>query len=131
MQRFSADGTFLFAWGTNGTGLGEWGGPEKPCVDLNGFIVVPDPGNHRIQVYRADGVFVLQWGGFGTAPGQFHFPTVVGVDGEGSLYVLDKDNFRIQKFTSFTTAVQSAACQTALPAVRSAALRSRRGRIVR
>jgi hypothetical protein len=107
MQRFDANGTFLFAWGTPGSGPGEWqGGPDKPCVDPNGFVVVPDTGNHRVQVYRSDGTFVLQWGSFGTGPGQFHFPTAVGVDDEGSLYVHDKDNYRVQKFTSLTTGVQ-------------------------
>ena len=107
MQRFDANGTFLSAWGTVGPDPGQWSGPGKPCIDRNGFVVVPDPGNHRIQVYEADGTFVLQWGSFGMDPGQFNQPSAVGVDGEGNLYVLDRENFRIQKFTSATTGVRS------------------------
>lgn len=41
------------------------------AVDDQGYIVVADSGNNRIQVFTADGVFVKAFGCWGSGDGEF------------------------------------------------------------
>jgi tripartite motif-containing protein 71 len=41
------------------------------AVDDQGYIVVADSGNNRIQVFTADGVFVKAFGCWGCGDGEF------------------------------------------------------------
>lgn len=49
-QVFSADGEFLFKFGSHGEGNGQFNAPTGVAVDANGNIIVADWGNSRIQV---------------------------------------------------------------------------------
>lgn len=78
VQKFSAAGAFLTAWGGWGTGCGQFGGegPLGITVDEHGFVLVSDShtaigGNHRIQRFNPDGRYVGQFGSYGTGLGQF------------------------------------------------------------
>jgi hypothetical protein len=104
VNAFSGSGAFLLAFGTLGTGPGQWNSPGRPCLDPDGSLIVPDQGNHRIQVYTQAGEFRLTWGSHGAAPGQFDHPTCVASDASGNLYVMDKGNARVQKFGGIVTA---------------------------
>ncbi|GAA6083955.1 tripartite motif-containing protein 3-like isoform X1, partial [Tachysurus ichikawai] len=46
---FSADGEFLFKFGSHGEGNGQFNAPTGVAVDANGNIIVADWGNSRIQ----------------------------------------------------------------------------------
>lgn len=47
---YSADGDFLFKFGSHGEGNGQFNAPTGVAVDSNGNIIVADWGNSRIQV---------------------------------------------------------------------------------
>jgi sugar lactone lactonase YvrE len=104
-QIFAPDGTFLEAWGTPGSGDGEfdfttvdWGGNDQAAIAFapDGSFYVADPGNHRIQKFGPDRTFLAAWGSAGTEPGQFGTPIDLVVDGQGRVYVLDAN--RVQVF---------------------------------
>src|SRR2546425_6897296 len=59
-------GMFVTAWGTYGTGVGQFNYPFGVAVDLNGNVFVTDALNHRIQKFTNDGTFVRAWGGMGS-----------------------------------------------------------------
>lgn len=101
IQKFTADGQFLTAWGTFGQDENPdsmWG-PRDVLVDNEGNVLVTDTGNKRIKVFDANGNFISQYGEFGFEPGQFDEPVGVALDHTlGRLYVADTWNQRVQVF---------------------------------
>lgn len=47
---FDSDGDYLYSFGTNGEGNGQFNAPTGVAVDKNDNILVADWGNSRIQV---------------------------------------------------------------------------------
>lgn len=105
IQKFSADGKPLFAFGSNSTEPGGFGGRPK---NLPGPIaVLADPlqrvwvssTNHRVQAFSAAGELLYGFESLdpGDALGQFHTPHGLAMDSAGFLYVVDTQNHRIQK----------------------------------
>jgi sugar lactone lactonase YvrE len=90
----------IAAWGSNGSGDGQFVTPRNVAVGPDGLIYVADSGNHRIQVLDQNGNFLLKWGSQGIAPGQFNEPWGIAVGADGTVYVADTWNHRIQAFTS-------------------------------
>ena len=86
------------AWGSAGSGSGQFRNPKGLGLDAEGNIYVADAHNHRIQVLDANGRFVRKWGSEGTQPGQFKEPWGVAVASNGDVYVADTWNHRIQVF---------------------------------
>src|SRR5262245_34458125 len=87
---------FLGAWGTFGSGDGQFNIPNG--LDIEGDeVYVSDIGNNRVQVFDRSGTFLRKWGTFGTGDGQFNRPGGVHVEGN-ELYVTDLDNNRVQVF---------------------------------
>jgi uncharacterized protein (TIGR03663 family) len=102
---YRSDGTFLRAWGSAGTGAGQFAARDSPqgvAVGPNGKVYVTDTWNQRIEVFSKGGRFLRQWGGgpIGTGPGQFYGPRSVAVSPSGRVYVADTGNERIQIFSS-------------------------------
>jgi tripartite motif-containing protein 71 len=101
----------VVAWGTHGSGPGQFRSPQgifvaesryrtypAPVLDAEAQgIYVADTGNHRIQKLALDGAPIAQWGRAGRGPGEFSRPIGVAVGPDGSIYVLDAGNHRIQK----------------------------------
>jgi sugar lactone lactonase YvrE len=89
IMKFSKDGTFIKAWGTRGSGPGEFNLPHGIAMDSRGRIFVADRGNNRIQIFDQDGRFVDQWRQFGR-------PSDVFIDADDTMYVADaQSNSRI------------------------------------
>jgi DNA-binding beta-propeller fold protein YncE len=95
---FAPDGSLLEAWGTAGSGEGEfdfttigWGGYDEAGIAFapDGAFYVTDTGNHRIQKFGPDRGFLTAWGSEGQDTGQFDTPIDLVVDGQGRVYVLD------------------------------------------
>jgi len=111
VQKFDSRGGFLLAWGSQGSGDGQFEGPRGVALDASGNIYVADFRNHRIQKFDSDGEFLTKWGSRGSGAGQFESPPDVGVDAAGNVYVIDAGNDRIQKFgvpaTDVATRVQN------------------------
>lgn len=90
VQRFSADGFFLGAWGrAEADGIGA-------APDGTIYVV----GDDLVTKHTSTGVLLTSWGGTGSGPGQFRFPLDVVVDAAGFVYVTELNNHRVQKFTA-------------------------------
>ena len=90
---------YLMQWGSEGSGPGQFNGPQDVAVDNTGNVYVADTQNHRIQKFTGNGTFVTSWGEFGTSDGQMKYPSGVCADNFGHVYVADPLNHRIQRFT--------------------------------
>ena len=53
IEKFDASGTLLTAWGSEGSGDGQFIGPDAVATDGSGNVYVADVGNHRIQKFDA------------------------------------------------------------------------------
>jgi predicted membrane-bound mannosyltransferase/DNA-binding beta-propeller fold protein YncE len=100
IQKFSADGTFLTAWGsfTNAGAGYQFYGPRAIAVDGRGRVFVADTGNKRIAVFDSDGNFLMEFGRPGFDYGELDEPVGLGFGPDGRLYVADTWNRRIQVF---------------------------------
>jgi DNA-binding beta-propeller fold protein YncE len=109
VQKFTADGKFLLAWGDNEDKPGSFGGvfsgqkgrietgPVGICVDRQDRVWVGAVSG-RIQQFTKDGKYLRGFGEQGTKPGQFYAPHGIALDSHGNLYVVDAYNHRVQKF---------------------------------
>src|SRR5439155_1567369 len=104
IQKFDAGGTFLTAWGSEGSGDGQFGptSPHGVATAGSGNVYVSDPGNSRIQQSAASGAFLAGGGSGGGGDGQLVGPCGVAIDGGGNVYVTDDGN-RVQKFDASGT----------------------------
>ncbi|HOV07059.1 MAG TPA: NHL repeat-containing protein, partial [Anaerolineaceae bacterium] len=106
IQRFSAEGEFLQAWGTyasidsGNAPSGTFNEPWGVAVGADGSVYVADTWNHRIQKFSADGAFVLMWGvpGLAEQPDQFWGPRGIAVGPDGNVYITDTGNNRVAVF---------------------------------
>ncbi|XP_072009654.1 E3 ubiquitin-protein ligase TRIM71 isoform X1 [Engystomops pustulosus] len=73
--------------------------PWGVCVDREGYIIVADRSNNRIQIFKPCGTFHHKFGSLGSRPGQFDRPAGVACDSSRRIVVADKDNHRVQVFT--------------------------------
>jgi DNA-binding beta-propeller fold protein YncE len=83
--KFSADGTFIKAWGRQGTGPGEFDTPHALALDSAGRLFVADRGNSRIQIFDQDGKFLAEWKQFGR-------PSGLWIDRNDVIYVADSQS---------------------------------------
>ncbi|KAK7070563.1 E3 ubiquitin-protein ligase trim71 [Halocaridina rubra] len=98
-RNYSSIGQSLLTIGSEGEGEGQLCRPWGCCCDKDGYIIVADRSNNRIQVFSPDGSFHHCFGSAGTRAGQFDRPAGVAADHMGRIVVADKDNHRIQVFT--------------------------------
>ena len=105
-QEHKKTSSLLLAWGSQGSGPGQFYNPWGVAVDSSGNVYVVDYGNNRVEKFTSSGTFVTQWGSYGSensGPGQFNLPSGVGVDSSGNVYITDTGNNRVEKFTSSGT----------------------------
>ncbi|HVW19013.1 MAG TPA: hypothetical protein VHB30_12280 [Solirubrobacteraceae bacterium] len=124
---FSAGGSWLFSFGSAGTGAGQFAGVRDVAVDpATGDILATDRGsvsipvNQRYSRFTSSGAFIrtvgrgVRDGGttfqrctaachpgtLGSGSGELAYPHGIVVDDDGYVYVADRDNNRIEKFDS-------------------------------
>ena len=51
VQKFDSSGNFITAWGSDGSGAGQFDNPTGLAVDSQGNVYVADLGNDRVQVW--------------------------------------------------------------------------------
>jgi sugar lactone lactonase YvrE len=94
---------FLGAWGTVGSGPGQFALPDGIAVDNGGSVWVADRDNNRIQKFTADGRYLpfpaFRHQGPSPKPGRINYPYKALPDALGNLYVADGHNNRIQEFS--------------------------------
>ncbi len=103
VQKFSAEGVFMGAWGKVSALPNELFGPRAIAVDGKGNVYLADTGNHRVLKYSDNGSYLAVIGGkagkAGSAVGEFKEPFGLAVDKEDNLYVADRLNVRVQVFS--------------------------------
>ena len=65
VQKFDSNGKFITKWGSEGTGDGQFNGPEGIAIDSSGNVYVSEYGNNRIQKFDSNGNFITKWGSKG------------------------------------------------------------------
>ena len=106
VQKFNSSGVFQLAWGTSGSGNGQFlNGAGGVAVDSAGNVYVTDLGNHRIEKFTSGGSFIMAWGSSGSGNGQFSAPEGIAIDTSDNVYVADTGNHRVQKFNTSGTFV--------------------------
>lgn len=84
---FSNSGSYLFSFGSSGTGEGQFELPYNIYYYSNEIYVV-DNGNSRIQIFDQQGNFVRKVGTLGDLDGELRSPTSIAIDPlTGNIYV--------------------------------------------
>ena len=80
VKKFDSNGTLITAWGTKGTGPGQFLHAHGITVDSSGNVYVSDAEKCNVQKFDSNGKFITMWGTRGTGPGQFYQPESMAVD---------------------------------------------------
>ncbi len=108
IEKFSASGRFLAAYGSEGTGDGQFIWPLGLAVNQStGDIYIADTGNERIQQFSPEGRFIRAFGTSGSRTGQLSYPLGLAIDAGGDVWVADTGNSRVQQFSSTGTYISS------------------------
>jgi tripartite motif-containing protein 71 len=100
VQAFAPDRTFLRAWGSKGTGDGQFLTPSGIAVGPDGTVYVSDEGRSDIQRFDAEGRFLGTIGEKGSDEGQLSLPAGIAVGPDGDVWGADYSNQRIQRFSA-------------------------------
>ena len=101
IQKFTAEGQFLSAVVTKGSGLLQFSCSAGIAFNTrNNKVYVVDNANHFVQVMNSDLTFSSTFGKQGSDKGQFSHPSGIACDSTGKVYVADTSNHRIQVFTA-------------------------------
>jgi hypothetical protein len=85
IMKFTKDGKFIKAWGSQGSGPGQFNTPHSLAFDSRGRLFVADRGNVRVQVFDQDGKFLEDTKAFGRPSGVF-------IDRNDMVYVADSES---------------------------------------
>jgi DNA-binding beta-propeller fold protein YncE len=69
--KFSADGKFIKAWGSLGSGKSQFRNPHALAFDSQGRLLVADRVNGRIQVFNQEGKWLTEYRAFNHPSGLF------------------------------------------------------------
>jgi DNA-binding beta-propeller fold protein YncE len=94
----SPSGTCVAAFGSTGTGQGQFNSPWTLLSDGAGGLWVADAMNYRVEHVSNTGTYISASGSFGTGIGQFRAPHGLFMDG-GLLDIADPYVYSIQRFT--------------------------------
>lgn len=95
VQKFNSGGTFVTAWGSQGSGDGQFQGLAGIAVDADGNVHVVDINNGRIQKFDNSGTFLLDYALVGGGPSAFVLPPFLTCTDDGNLVITDSDRRRL------------------------------------
>lgn len=98
LQKYSAEGNFVWEFGGNGNGEYKFQMPQKVLLDSKQNIYVCDTNGNSIKKYSREGKFILDIGSSSNLTGSFDYPMGIAIDQYNNIYVADNTNGRIQKF---------------------------------
>lgn len=89
-------GANAIAYGTQGSGVGQFYGPSGIALDSGRRIYITDTYNDRIvRIDDMNGTNWTSFGAYGTGAGQFATPQSISIDPAGHIWVLDNGNGRL------------------------------------
>jgi hypothetical protein len=91
--------TCIAAFGSAGTGVGQFSVPSDLAIASNGNVFVTDYNNNHVDVFDSKGVALFKFGSIGANPGQFYQPSGIAADNSGSIYVTSA-YYNIQAFNT-------------------------------
>ncbi|XP_037792601.1 RING finger protein nhl-1-like isoform X2 [Penaeus monodon] len=91
-------GERVLMFGSRGQHKGQFESPECIAVDAEGFILVGDSGNGRVQVFRPNGNFVRYLGTRGNCHGEFGWVSGIAVSKNLDVVVTDFKNNLVAMF---------------------------------
>ena len=99
--------TSLFAFGSLGSGPGQFNMAVAVAFDISGQIYVADSHaseacNKRIQLFSAEGNYLSEFGVAGTNSGEFGRVMGVSLGTDGTVFEADGNNNRVQAFAGST-----------------------------
>ncbi len=121
LEKFSPEGKFVAAYGSEGSGAGQFSSPGGIAVNQGaGDVYVSDGHNNRVEELTTEGKFVATFGfgvsdgkeeaeicktsckaGIaGSGSGQFNGPLGIAIDGSGNVWVVDHANNRLEEFSN-------------------------------
>ncbi len=97
----SAGATYANYWsafGSSGTGGGQFSHPAGSVVDSKGNLWVVDQNNHRVEKFNEAGEYLTSFAYSDPGIGQLLRPTDIAVDLKGNLWVTDPGSNRVEEF---------------------------------
>jgi peptidylamidoglycolate lyase len=90
--KFDKNGKYLFQWGSDGTGPGQFKVQvHDVAVDAKGRVFVADRGNNRVQIFDANGKYLDQWP-------NIKAPSYIHITKDGYVWVVSGQGNRIAKY---------------------------------
>jgi DNA-binding beta-propeller fold protein YncE len=86
---FDQNGNYMFQWGSNGSGDGEFDRPQHIAINSSGYVYVTERTGTRIQVFDPSGNYMFQFGEYGTGDGQFREISGITFNSTGHVFVVD------------------------------------------
>lgn len=86
VMKLTSDGDFIKAWGSSGSGPGQFNIPHALALDSQGRLFVGDRNNARVQIFDQEGNFIDQWSQFGR-------PSGLAITPDDMLYVADNESY--------------------------------------
>lgn len=90
--------TFQAAFGSAGTGNGQFSHPGDIARDAKGNLWVVDENNNRVEQFNENGEYLTKFGTTGSGNGQLKRPTSLAIDAKGNIWVTDSGNNRLEQF---------------------------------
>jgi streptogramin lyase len=94
----TASARFITAFGSAGSGAGQFKHPAGVAEDSKGHLWVLDQGNDRVEELNEGGEYLKEFGSKGSGSGQFSSPSALAVDAKGNVWVIDTGNNRVEEF---------------------------------
>jgi YD repeat-containing protein len=99
---------YASAFGTLGSGEGQFNRPYSAAIDGQGNLWVTDRSNNRIEKLTTQGKMLASYGTTGTGELQFKGPWGIAINkSTGNAYIADGENNRIEELSSTGTFVRT------------------------
>ena len=88
------------AFGSSGSGEGQFSTPAGIARDAEGNLLVVDAGDNRVEEFNSKGEYLSAFGSLGSGNGQLKSPKGIAIDSAGNVWVADTSNNRVEEFNS-------------------------------
>ncbi len=107
IEVFSPSGSFLFTFGTSGSGNGQFDEPSSVAVDSAGNFYVADFWNGRVQKFDPRGGYLAQWAVPGWGNGGSYTEPYLTINAAGNLIVPDPADAQLLVYTTTGTLLEA------------------------